>query len=264
MRGSSFNMKRISLFVLSFIWISLIVSSTYAQTPAQTAPQIKVLFSPQDNCAQEIVSEIDKAKDYVYVAMYFFTSRPIAQALIKAKDRGVDVKVCLDKEQPHYEYTKCKFLENQGINIKLISGSGIMHNKFCIVDDYITITGSYNWTASADLKNDENLLIIESKEITGIYKKQFNKFWNGTFIDTCEYKGENRLEKIPVATGAVLPVPKSLSKGKGEYVGHKKSKKFHHSYCQWAQKMNPENQIWFKGRQEAVDKGYVPCKVCKP
>lgn len=255
-------MKTVSLFALSFIWVSLVIPLSYAQTPTETAPQIKVLFSPQDNCAQEIVSEIDKAKDYVYVAMYFFTSRPIAQALILAKDRGVDVKVCLDKEQPTYEYSKSRFLENKDINIKLIGGSGIMHNKFCIIDDHITITGSYNWTARADLENDENLLIIESKEIARIYKEQFNKFWNGTFIDACEYKDEDRLEKIPVATGTVLPMPKPSSKG--EYVGHKSSKKFHYPYCRWAQKMNPENQHWFKNRQEAIDKGYVPCKSCKP
>lgn len=255
-------MKKVSLFIFLFIWVSLIISSTYAQTPTQATPQIKVLFSPQDNCAQEIVSAIDRAKDYVYVAMYFFTSRPIAQALIRAMDRGVDVKVCMDEEQPTYEYSKSRFLENKGINIRLISGSGIMHNKFCIIDDHITLTGSYNWTVSADLKNDENLLIIESKEIARIYKEQFNKLWNGTFIDTCEYIDRDRLEKIPVATGTVLPMSKPSSKGK--YVASKKSNKFHYPYCKWAQKINPENQLWFKDRQEAIDKGYVPCRVCSP
>ena len=181
---------------------------------------------------------------------------------MRAKDRGVDVKVCLDEEQPHYEYTKSKFLENKGVNIRLISGSGIMHNKFCIIDDSITITGSYNWTVSADLRNDENVLIIKSRELARRYREQFNKFWDGTYIDTCEYKDKNRLEKLPVATGVTLPVAKFSFKGK--YVGHKKSKKFHKPECMWAKKIKPENQIWFNNRQEAIDKGYIPCKVCKP
>lgn len=257
-------MKKVSLFLVPFIWMSLIISSTYAQTPTQAAPQIKILFSPQDNCAQEIVSEIDKAKDYVYVAMYYFTSRPIAQALIRARDRGVDVKVCLDKEQPTYEYSKSRFLENEGINIKLIGGSGIMHNKFCIVDDRITLTGSYNWTARADLENDENLLVIESKQIAMIYKEQFNKFWNGTYIDTCEYRDESRLEKVPIGTGAILPVSKGSPKGEDKYVASKKSNKFHCPDCRWAQRIKSENQIWFKNRQEAIEKSYIPCGVCKP
>ena len=139
-----------------------------------------------------------------------------------------------------------------------------MHNKFCIVDDQITLTGSYNWTARADLENDENLLVIESKEIARIYKEQFNKFWNGTYIDSCKYKDKNRLEKVPVATGAVLPIPKNSSKDKGKYVASKKSDKFHYPDCRWAQRIKPVNQIWFKSRQEAIDKGYMPCKLCKP
>ena len=256
-------MKKItlSIFILCLISTS-ITSSLYARTSPGSTPQIKVLFSPQDNCAKEIVSKIDKAKNYVYVAMYYFTSRPIAQALVRARDRGVDVKVCLDEEQPTYEYSKSRYLENKGINIKLIGGSGIMHNKYCVIDDYITITGSYNWTASADLKNDENILIIDSKEIANIYKEQFNKYWNGTYVDTCAYKGKDRLEKVPVAIGSAIPIVKPS--GKGKYVGHKNSKKFHYPECKWAKKMKPENQVWFNNREEAVNKGYIPCKVCRP
>ena len=257
-------MKRIFLliFILLFTCIFPTASLISEQSISESTSRIKILFSPQDNCAQEIVSEIDKAKDYVYVAMYYFTSRPIAQALIRAKDRGVDVKVCLDEEQPNYEYSKSRFLENKGINIKLIGGSGIMHNKFCIIDDHITITGSYNWTARADLENDENLLIIDSPEIAKIYKEQFNKFWNATYIDTCKYKDKNRLEKIPVAVSSALPTAKPSYRGK--YVASKKSNKFHKPNCKWAQKIKPANQIWFDSREEAIKKDYIPCKVCKP
>lgn len=257
-------MKRIFLliFILLFTCAFPLTSLSYGQNLSEPTSQIKVLFSPQDNCAQEIVSAIDNARSYVYAAMYYFTSRPIAQALVKAKDRGVDVKVCLDEEQPHYEYTKSKFLENKGVNIRLISGSGIMHNKFCIIDDYITITGSYNWTVSADLKNDENVLIIKSRELARIYREQFDKFWDGTYIDTCRYEDKNRLEKLPVATGVTLPIAKSSYKGK--YVASKNSNKFHKPECMWAQKIKSENQVWFNSRQEAINKGYIPCKVCKP
>lgn len=255
-------MRKFPLFVLLSIVIFTFSSLDAAQDFSESIPQIRVLFSPQDNCAQEIVLAIDNAKNYIYVAMYYFTSRPIAQALVKAKNRGVDVRVCLDEEQLYYEWTKSKFLENKDVNIRLISGSGIMHNKFCIIDGYITITGSYNWTVNADLKNDENVLIIKSREIAKIYREQFDKFWDGTYIDTCEYKDKNKLEKLPVAIGITLPIAE-LSK-RGKYLGHKNSKKFHKPDCRWARKIKPKNQIWFNDRQEAVDKGYIPCKVCKP
>ena len=257
-------MKRIFLliFILLFIRGFSITPLIYGQPISESTPQIKVLFSPEDNCAQEIVSEIDKAKDYVYVSMYFFTSRPLAQALSRAKDRGVDVKLCLDQQQPHYEHSKSKFLENKGINIKLIGGSGIMHNKFCLIDDHITITGSYNWTARADLENDENVLIIKSEEITTIYKEQFNKYWDGSYVDSCVYKDKDRLEKVPVAAGVALPIVRPSYGGK--YLGHKNSKKLHYPDCRWGKRIKPENQVWFNSREEAIEKGYVPCKVCKP
>jgi len=161
-------------------------------------PQVKVMFSPRDDCAREIVSEIDKAKTFIYVAMYTFTSRQVAQALLRARKRGVDVKLCSDSGQTEYKYSKVGFLENKGVPTKLIDGSGYMHNKFCVIDGATVITGSYNWTVSADLRNNEDLLIIKSAEIAKQYKRQFGRLWTGTFVDTCEYKDRNRLEKVPV------------------------------------------------------------------
>jgi phosphatidylserine/phosphatidylglycerophosphate/cardiolipin synthase-like enzyme len=78
------KLKKPSFFALVFVSI-LFIQAPY-QVHCETIPlpevKIKVLFSPQDNCAQEIVSAIDKAEQYIFVAMYFFTSRPIAQALV--------------------------------------------------------------------------------------------------------------------------------------------------------------------------------------
>jgi len=200
----------LSILLVAFVLTFPVAPLAYAQTSTETTPRIdpvsiyrggiKILFSPQDNCAGEIVSRIDKAQNSVDVAMYLFTSRSIAQALIRAKARGVDVKVCLaGGHEPAYgRYSKSGYLIKNGIPVKLIEGSGIMHNKFCIIDDFITITGSYNWTVRADLENDENVLIIESERIAKIYKEQFKKFWDGTYTDSCVYKDKDRLEKVPV------------------------------------------------------------------
>ena len=260
-------MKKIFLltFILSVI-IFLTSSFICAQSLAEKSTQIEVLFSPKDNCAQKIVSAIDNAKSYVYVAMYYFTSRPLAQAIIRAKDRGVKVRICLagGKDPAYEKYSKSRYLIKNDVDVKLIEGSGIMHNKFCIIDDSITITGSYNWTVSADLENDENVLIINSKEIARIYKEQFEKFWNGTYINSCKYKDKDRLEKVPVATGVSLLVTTDKGVSKGKYVASKKSNKFHKPNCKWARKIKPENEVWFDSRDEATKTGHIPCKVCKP
>lgn len=263
MDGKRDGIEKIFLCLLALVFISIFPAIGRAETAAVRAPQIRVLFSPRDNCAQEIIGEINQARGYVDAAMYFFTSRPIAQALVSAKDRGVDVRVCLDEEQPRYEHSKSRFLEKAGINLKLISGSGIMHNKFCVIDDSTVITGSYNWTTSADLENDENVLIIKSAETAKIYKEQFNRYWNGTYVDSCVYKDKNRLEKVPLAIGAAQPIITPVA-SVGRYLGHKNTKKFHQPDCPWAKKISAENQVWLDSREEAVKNGYVPCKVCNP
>lgn len=252
--------KRVSVLLLALSAILILSKMAFCPTSGEV-PQVEVFFSPQDNCAREIFSRIDDAKSSVYIAMYFFTSRPIAQALMRAKGRGVDVKVCLDKEQPSYEYSKSEYLHNKGINMRLIGGSGIMHHKFCVIDEHIVITGSYNWTARADLENDESLLVINSREIAKKFLEEFNQLWTGEKIDTYKYKDKTRMEKVP--TQGVI---ESFTQERKEsiYIGHKGTKKFHRPNCRFGKKISQKNRIIFNSRKEAIDQGHVPCKVCKP
>ena len=157
--------------------------------------EVQVLFSPSDDCAAQIFRCLNEAQKSIDVAMYYFTNRILAQALVKAKGRGVKVRVYLDDSQRDEKYSKGRYLEGKGINVKYEDGVGLMHDKFCIIDDDKVTTGSFNWTVSADLKNDENLLIIHSRKIAGEYRKQFEKLWCGTYVDECEYKDKGRLEK---------------------------------------------------------------------
>ena len=53
-----------------------------------------------------------------------------------------------------------------------------MHNKFAIIDEAVIITGSFNWTLSASTKNQENILILENKQVVNSYLSEFNKLWN--------------------------------------------------------------------------------------
>ena len=97
--------------------------------------------------------------------MYSFTSREIAQALIEAKKRDVKVKITMDNAQIKDHYSKSRYLAAKGFNIKFHMGPGLMHDKFAVIDDKEVLTGSFNWTTSAERKNAENLLIITNKEL---------------------------------------------------------------------------------------------------
>lgn len=183
-------------FVLSIL-ITVFVIFIFSVAIAKTDIDILVFFSPQDNCGAEILNRINSAKNSIDIAMYYFTSRHLAQALIDAKDRKVKVRVFLDGNQRTERFSKANYLTNKGINVKISNDTiGLMHNKFCVIDKKIVITGSFNWTSSADLRNNENLVMIESAETASAFTEQFEKLWNGRVPDQMRYKDENRLEKI--------------------------------------------------------------------
>ncbi len=137
----------------------------------------EVYFCPEDACSSQIIRQIDKSQSYVYVAMYSFTLDSLADALIRAKNRGVEVKVVIEKSQvgKGSEYER---LKNAGIDVRLDRNPDYMHNKFMIVDGKIITTGSFNWSKHADTANDENLLIVHSQELARKFEEEFFELWH--------------------------------------------------------------------------------------
>jgi len=108
--------------------------------------------------------------------MYIFTLQNVAEALVSAHDRGVEVKIVFDKSQGSYsQYALLK----AGIGVRNDTNpDGIMHNKVAIIDNRIVITGSFNWTNSAENNNNENLIVIRSVDVASIYESEFQDIWN--------------------------------------------------------------------------------------
>ncbi len=141
----------------------------------------EICFTPGQNCTNLIIKNMDKAKKSLLVQAYSFTSAPIAKAIIDAKKRGVDVKVILDKSQFSQKYSSSKFLMNQEIQIWKDDKVAIAHNKVMIIDDMITITGSFNFTKAAQERNAENVLIIEDSILA---KKYTDNWFNRQKVST--------------------------------------------------------------------------------
>jgi len=115
------------------------------------------------------------AKSEILVQAYSFTSAPIAKALVDAHKRGVKVEAILDKSQRSEKYTSAAFLANSRIPTFIDARHAIAHNKIMIIDQSTVITGSFNFTKAAEEKNAENLLIIKSRELAGIYIDNWKK-----------------------------------------------------------------------------------------
>ncbi len=139
--------------------------------------ETRVYFSPDSGCTDAIVSEISRAKNTVDIMMYSFSSRPILEEIVKAKARGVRVRVLLDKGQEKQKYAKGRYLAQRGFTVKYDTGKGLMHNKVGIIDGKAMFTGSFNWTAQAEKYNAENLLSIDDPALIKKYQERFDSLW---------------------------------------------------------------------------------------
>ena len=140
---------------------------TLLNTPA------RVYFSPHGGATDALVEELGKVKGTILVQAYSFTSAPIAQALKDAAQRGVKVRVVLDKSQRGERYTSATFLVRAGIPVWIDASHQIAHNKVMILDDETVVTGSFNFTKAAEQSNAENLLILKDKGLAAIYRKNW-------------------------------------------------------------------------------------------
>jgi phosphatidylserine/phosphatidylglycerophosphate/cardiolipin synthase-like enzyme len=111
------------------------------------------------------------------ICVFNMTNDKLAQAILEAFERGVKVRIITDDEKCEDKGSDVYRLWEAGIEVKTDSSHDHMHNKFAIIDNAIILTGSYNWTVSASNKNQENILILESKTIVNSYSNEFNKLW---------------------------------------------------------------------------------------
>lgn len=138
--------------------------STSLSVPTTACPTITTCFTPGHDCTKEINQQISRANHTILVEAYQFTSKPIANALINAKNKGVSIKVILDKSQIKSKYSMLALLYQAGIPIWIDTKPAIAHNKIMIIDNIDVITGSFNFTDSAQKRNAENVVFISDKK----------------------------------------------------------------------------------------------------
>ena len=139
---------------------------------------LKIYFSPQDkSITNAILPIIKNAQKYIYIPTFVLTEKRITEELIKAKQRGVDVKIIIDALNASIHHSKHNELRAGGLLVKTENYAGKMHSKSMIIDDKYTIIGSMNFSNSGENKNDENLIVIDDTDIAKFYKTFFLYQW---------------------------------------------------------------------------------------
>ena len=156
------------------------------ESPAGGAPpaiqlgdkRLEIYFSPEDGVLTRLVELVDQAQESVYFLAYSFTSDELAQAMVDAAGRGLDVRGVLDRGQAASNIGgEYDFLRTRGLDVRLDGEQGNLHHKLIIVDEQIVVTGSYNFSRNAEEFNDENVVVIWDAALAAQYLKQFWAVW---------------------------------------------------------------------------------------
>jgi len=158
---------------------SITVSTT---SPTGVNAIVSYCFSPGGDCAQVVVSWILRANSSIHIMIYEFTLQSIANALIQVHKQKpqVDIRIVWDQRTTNEESSQFNPLKAAGLNmdVRVNQMVGLMHDKVAIVDGHIIITGSFNWTWSANEANSENLVVLDSSSVGQAYEQDFNTVWS--------------------------------------------------------------------------------------
>ncbi|MFH1619766.1 MAG: phospholipase D-like domain-containing protein [bacterium] len=142
------------------------------------------VFSGQADIAALIASSIDNSRTSVEAALYGLTLQGVAEALVRAKNRGVAVRVIMNESHALYRRSReVQFLLDNGVKIRTLRGSskyGIMHNKLAIFDSRAIVTGSFNWSTTANTINHENAIFNSEDAMVKGYRNYWNWMWTHT------------------------------------------------------------------------------------
>ncbi len=150
--------------------------------------EIEIYFSPADDVNGKIVDYINKAKRSISFVIFAFTEDNIENALYNKHSAGVNVRGICDNLSAGGQSSGYESLVGRKMNIKKDANSRAqLHDKFTVFDHEsdttaVVITGSHNYTKAANIKNDENIIIIHDKYYAQLYYNEFAKIFGAPLV----------------------------------------------------------------------------------
>lgn len=159
-------MRQLATWLLAWACLGL-CQPLFAADTFKAEGHIEVAFTPGDDAATLIVASIRGAREQILVQAYSFTHKGIAEALVAARQRGLDVRVIADHDQTYNIATSVVVdLARRGVPVWLDSEHAAAHDKVMVIDpgqaEATVITGSYNFTHAAQYRNAENLIVLRN------------------------------------------------------------------------------------------------------
>ncbi len=138
----------------------------------------RTYFSPGSDPLNAIINTLSKAEKSVLICVFTISDNRITQVIKNLHLKGIEVKIITDNDKRFDKGSDIRYLASLGIPVKIDLTSAHMHHKFAIIDEKILITGSYNWTVSAEKENYENIIITDNRQLVKSFLKEFKKLWS--------------------------------------------------------------------------------------
>jgi len=159
-------------WILLAVGLCLGSAKVFASDPLSVSLQgeAQVAFSPEDDAGALVVDAIQGARSQILVQAYSFTHKRIAEALVAAKRRGLEVLVIVDRHQAETVQTSLvEWLVQHDVPVWIDGDHAAAHNKVMVLDantpQAVLITGSFNFTHAGQYRNAENLLLLRGNPI---------------------------------------------------------------------------------------------------
>ncbi len=153
-----------------------------AQTPNPTVTingtRVDVYFSPDDHVLSALYNLLSQAEDSIYFLAFSFTTNELGDIVRQKAEEGLTIQGVMDKEQiASNTGTEFDPFRQAGLDVRIDGNDGQMHHKVFIIDGKIVATGSYNFSKSAEEKNDENIIFIYNQKIAEQYMQEFQRVY---------------------------------------------------------------------------------------
>lgn len=168
--------------VLRAVLLSLLLVGFVAVMPSVAADRIRLdgasaeaCFTPGQDCTGVVANSIDGARERVWLMGYGFSERSILSALRGARERGLDVRVILDRSNDNGSYSGATYMAKIGVPVLIDRSVSIAHNKLILIDHDTVVLGSMNWTRAGGTKNAENVHVIRNaSELARLHELYFH------------------------------------------------------------------------------------------
>jgi cardiolipin hydrolase len=162
-------------------WLDDVLRALEPKAGPSTAPAVgeaaEAHFSPGDDCWRRLVSVLGSAKRTLDVCVFTITDDRITAAILGAHRRGVAVRVLTDNEKAADLGSDVEQLRRAGVPLRIDDSPFHMHHKFALVDGALLLNGSFNWTRSASVNNEENFVITGDARLVTAFSRVFEQLW---------------------------------------------------------------------------------------